>query len=292
MAQECGEEAGVKDAAPGRGTWAFFPRLHEDAASGDTRESRVWARKSRWAQWRMPLFSSWSPSPVQSELEKVVPGPWRPGLEKGTKASGEVTGAPLPCPWGRGSATPLCRSRSESPPRRALGTRARAPCSLPGLGPCAGCPPRSRAGSLSLGRCPGRSEESSRPAAPRWGHRNPASCSRRRPPRCRTCRRISAAGPGPWCPAWPGIRADRLRGSCPSLSGPRPWFKRENGPRVFLPQRRKGQPPAACAEPQWLGREEAPEPSRQRRQCCSDSCLSLASQRATQPASARRRGPE
>lgn len=178
-----------------------------------------------------------------------------PRAGKGTRAGGEEIRAHLPCPWGRGSAKPPCPWRSGSPPQRERATRARAPGSPLGLGPGAVCPPRRWTGSPSLGRCPGCSGESSRPAAPRSGHRNPASCSRRRPPRCRTCRRTSAAGPGRWCPAWPGTRADRLRGSCPSLCGPRPWLDRDSGPRVLFPRGGKGsRRQRAPSHSDWGGR--------------------------------------
>ena len=184
-----------------------------------------------------------------------MPGPRRPGAGKGARTGGEETRAPLPCPWGRGFAKPPCRWRSGSPPQRARATRARAPGSPPGLGPGAGYPPRGQVGSPSFGRCPGCSGESSRRAAPRSGHRNPASCSRRRPPRYRTCRRTSAAGPGRWCPAWPGTRADRLHGSCPSLCGPRPWLDRDSGPWVLFSKGGKGSSrQRAPSHSDWGGR--------------------------------------
>lgn len=155
-----------------------------------------------------------------------MPGPWRPRLGKGARASGEESGAHLPCLWDPGSAGPLCRWRSGSPPQRTWATQALAPCSPPDPGPCAR-PPPPLAGSPRRGRCPGCSGESWRRAVPRSGHRNPTSCSRRLPPRCRTCLRTSAGGPDRWCPAGPSTQAGRPRGSCPSPFGPKPWFKRQ-----------------------------------------------------------------
>lgn len=232
MARGCGRE--------GRGPTHPVSRAHKDATVGTRVNNSDLGWKVSMHSAEGALFLPSPPSPPQSEREKVVSGPRRPGAAKGARTGGEETRAPLPCPWGRGFAKPPCRWRSGSPPQRARATRARAPGSPPGLGPGAGYPPRRQVGSPSLGRCPGCSGESSRRAAPRSGHRNPASCSRRRPPRCRTCLRTSAAGPGRWCPAWPGTRADRLHGSCPSLCGPRPWLDRDSGPWVLFPKGGKG----------------------------------------------------
>lgn len=223
MAQACGREAGGS--------------ASRDAGIGGTRESRS---RLGGILGRGCLFAPPNPPAWCKVSERKLCRARAPPAERRTMADGEKTQAPLPCPWDQGSAKPPCRWRFGSLPQRARATRAGDPCSPPGLGPCAGGPPPAPVGSLSRGRCPGCFGVSWRPAAPRSGHRNPASCSRRRPPHCRTCLRTSAAGPGLWCPAWLGTRADRLRGSCPSLFGPRPWPERDSGPRAFFPSGGKG----------------------------------------------------
>ena len=213
--------------------------MHEDPTIGDTSESRSGLGSHALLSEGCPFPPPSPRSPCTVSKRKLCLDHGAPGC---TRKEGRWKGVldPLPCPWGRGSAKPPCLWHTGSPPRWAQAMRAWAPGSPPGLGPCAGSPLRARVGSPHRGCCPGCFGESLRPAAPRSGHQNPVSCSQRRPPRCRTCRRTSAAGPGPWCPAWPGTRADHLRGSCPSLFGRRPWFYYDYDWWVFFPRGGKG----------------------------------------------------